>query len=217
MSASSRIRIAGLCVCLISLVPRAVSADATTGVESDRGNSALSASPNIDALPSPAQGEPVDLESVAKGYESLLARDPAAVPAGLRLLVFVSFAMPQPALRRLVDQAADAHATRYLRGLVGGSLKETVARVQPLLANRSVALQIDPRAFDRFAIVTTPSFVLVRAGTDEPGCADESCTGPEAFAKVAGDVSLDYALDFMQRAAPDLAATADAFLMRLKR
>ena len=217
MSVSSRIRIAGLCVCLVSLAPRIVSADATTGVEPGRGHSALSASPNIDALPSPVQGGPVDLESLAKGYETLLARDPAAVPAGPRLLVFVSFAMPEPALRRLVDQAVDAHATLYLRGLVGGSLKETVARVQPLLGDRRVALQIDPREFDRFAIAATPSFVLVWGGTEESVCAGESCTGPETFAKVAGDVSLDYALEFMQRAAPDLAATAGVSLTRLKR
>src|SRR6266850_2315184 len=78
--------------------------------------------------------------------------------AAPRLLVFVSFAMPQPALTRLIDQAAAAGATLYLRGLVGGSLKETVTRVQPLLGGRRVPFEIDPRAFDRFAVAVTPAF-----------------------------------------------------------
>ncbi len=125
--------------------------------------------------------------------------------------------MPQPALRRLVDQAVDARATLYLRGLVGGSLKETVARVQPLLGDRRGALEIDPRAFDRFAVATTPTFVLVRGGAKEAACGADGCRAPEAFAKVAGDVSLDYALELMQRSAPDMAATAGLFLTRLKR
>lgn len=202
---------------LTTLAPPTTSAETGAGLAPGPQPASPAVSPNLDALPSPAVNRPLDLESVAKGYETLIARDPAAVPAGPRLLVFVSFAMPQPALSRLLDQATTAGATVYLRGLVNGSLRETVARVQPLLGKRRMPFGIDPRAFDRFAIGITPAFVLVRAGTEEPDCPAERCMNPETFAQVAGDVSLDYALEFIQRSAPDLAGTAGVFLERLRR
>jgi len=57
----------------------------------------------------------------------------------------------------------------------------------------------------------------VPAGSEAADCANARCGPPETFAKVAGDVSLDYALEFIQRSAPDLANTAGIFLARLKR
>ena len=72
------------------------------------------------------------------------------------LLVFVSFAMPEATITRLLDQASRARATLVLRGFVNGSLRDTVERMQRLIGNRQVAVQIDPQAFDRFSIVRTP-------------------------------------------------------------
>jgi len=57
----------------------------------------------------------------------------------------------------------------------------------------------------------------VPAGSEEADCTTGRCARPTTFAKVAGDVSLDYALEFIQRSAPDLANTAGIFLARLKR
>lgn len=84
------------------------------------------------------------------------------MPVGPTLLVFVSFSMPEPALERLVDQAARTGATLVLRGLVEDSMQKTVARVQRVIGQRKVGFQIDPQAFDRFAIAATPSFVLIK-------------------------------------------------------
>lgn len=175
--------------------------------------------PRIDALPRPAMGSPIDLESLARGYASQTDSTQAAqgLATGPGLFIFVSLSMPRPTLQRLLDQAARARASVILRGLINGSLRETVSQVQPLIGERRVAIQIDPQAFDRFAITRVPSFVLIRDGARPASCAAGACPPPEAFLRTAGDVSLDYALEHMQRAAPGFRVEAAGFLRRLGR
>ena len=177
-----------------------------------------SSTPDIGALPQPKTGKPPDLEAIAKGFEADAGRFAQAqgIAPGPALLVFVSFAMPEPTLRRLIEQAARARATLVLRGFVNGSLRETVARTQALIGARKVAFQIDPQAFDRFAIARTPSFVMVRDGASTTTCASGQCFARDAFVRVAGDVSLDYALEYVERSAPRFANGAAAFLARIR-
>lgn len=172
--------------------------------------------PNIDALPKPAAQAPVDLEALARGFDAQTGQAAPTPKAGPALLVFISFAMPEAALTRLIDQAARAHASLVLRGLVDGSLVRTVSRVQQLIGTRKVAVQIDPQAFDRYAITKTPSFVLVRDGTQPQPCASGLCVPGDGFVTAAGDVSLDYTLAFFQRSAPRFTKDAAGFLKRLK-
>jgi conjugal transfer pilus assembly protein TrbC len=175
--------------------------------------------PSIDALPQPVTRAPIDLEALARGYASQTASMAAAqgLASGPGLFVFVSLSMPRPALEKLVDQAARARASVILRGFAQGSLRETVAQVQGLIGTRQVAVQIDPQAFDRFSIARVPSFVLVRDGTRPESCAAGTCAPPGGFLRVAGDVSLDYALEHMQRAAPGFKSETAPFLARLGR
>jgi conjugal transfer pilus assembly protein TrbC len=179
---------------------------------------AAPAAPRIDALPQPAASTPVDLAALARGYAAQAGAMDAAqdLVNGPGLLVFISLSMPQPTLQRLVDQAARARAAVLLRGLAGGSLRQTVAQVQALIGSRNVAVQIDPQAFDRFAIARVPSFVLVHDGTRPASCATGTCAPPEAFLRAAGDVSLDYALEHMQRTDPAFGSDAAVFLARLR-
>jgi len=174
--------------------------------------------PRIDRLPQPRSATRPDLESIARGYQAAnAAASPGdALGSGPSLLVFVSFAMPQPTLERLVDQAARARASLILRGFVNGSLQETVLRVQRLIGQREVAVQIDPQAFDRFSIANTPAFVLVRDGATATPCFAGQCFAANAFVRTAGDVSLDYALEFIDRSAPAFGPAAQAFLSRMK-
>ena len=180
------------------------------------------AGPSVDALPQPLTRTPIDLEALARGYASQADAMEAAQGLvrgqikGPGLFVFVSLAMPRPTLQRLIDQAARTRASVILRGLANDSLRQTVAQVQPLIGQRQVAVQIDPQAFDRFAISRVPSFVLVRDGTRPESCAAGSCAPPEAFLRTAGDVSLDYALEHMQRAAPAFRTDVAPFLARLR-
>jgi len=47
-------------------------------------------------------------------------------------------------------------------------------------------------------------------------CAADMCIATEQFALAAGDVSLDYALQFFQRSTPAIARDASSFLRRMK-
>ena len=176
------------------------------------------AHPNIDALPQPKAQAPIDLETLAKGYsaQSDAVEQAQGLVSGPGLFVFVSLSMPQSTLQRLVDQAARAKASVFIRGFAGGSLRTTVAQVQELIGQRQVAVQIDPQAFDRFSIERVPSFVLVRDGARPISCASGTCAPPEAFLRATGDVSLDYALEHMQRRAPQFSKDAAGFLRRIK-
>lgn len=175
-------------------------------------------SPHIDALPQPAASPPPDLEALARGYQA--SAEGMAMAQGLsaqpELIIFISFSLPQPTLQRLVEQAARAQATLVLRGFVDGSLRETVTRMQVLIGQRQVAVQIDPQAFDRFAVTRTPTFVLVRAGAKAASCGASQCLPAEAYMATAGDVSLDYALAFIARQAPGFAGEARMYLKKLK-
>ena len=172
--------------------------------------------PRIDALPQPVTKTPIDLGALAKGFDANADQPALATTAGPTLLVFVSFAMPEATISRLLDQAARAGGTLVLRGLVNGSMRDTVERMQRLIGERRVAVQIDPQSFDRFSIVRTPSFVLVRSGASAQTCSSGTCLANDQFVMAAGDVSLDYALSFFERSAPALARDASSFLRRMK-
>ena len=174
--------------------------------------------PNVEALPQPLSRTPIDLEALARGYASQADAITQAqgLATGPGLLVFVSLSMPRPTLQRLVGQAARAKASIVLRGFANGSLRDTVAQVQGLIGARQVAVQIDPLAFDRFAVTRVPTFVLVRDGTRPVACASGSCAPADSFLRTSGDVSLDYALQHMRRSAPGFGPPADTFLKRIK-
>ncbi len=185
--------------------------------EAELRQAPIPSTPRIDALPQPATRAPLDLDALARGFDAT-AGQPALHPnPGPTLLVFISFAMPDATLTRLVDQAARAQASLVLRGLAEGSLVRTVARVQQLIGSRKVAVQIDPQAFDRYAVTQTPTFVLVRDGTLPQPCATGLCVAGDRFARAAGDVSVGYALAHIQRSAPGFAKDAGGFLKRLHR
>lgn len=175
-------------------------------------------SPNIEALPQPATSVPVDLEALARGYvgQSDAMAQAQGLATGPGLFIFVSLTMPRATLQGLVAQAARAKAGIVIRGFAKGSLRDTVAQVQGLIGQQQVAIQIDPLAFDRFAISKVPSFVLVRDGTRPVACASGSCAPADSFLRTTGDVSLDYALEHMQRAAPGFSPATELFLKRLR-
>ena len=185
--------------------------------DADRRSAPLN-SPNIEALPQPATRNPVDLEALARGYarQSDAMTQAQGLTTGPGLFIFVSLTMPRATLQRLIDQAARAKATIVIRGFANGSLRDTVTQVQGLIGKQQVAIQIDPLAFDRFAISKVPSFVLVRDGTRPVACASGSCAPADSFLRSTGDVSLDYALEHMQRSAPVFAPAAELFLKRIR-
>ena len=158
--------------------------------------------PLIENLPQPVTRMPIDLEAISKGFDVHNGAQAAAMApgkAGPKVLIFVSFAMPEATLQRLVDQAARAGATLVLRGLANGSIRDTVTQMQALIGSRRVAVQIDPESFDRYGITRTPSFVLAADGARGEVCATRACGSSQQFVKVSGDVTLDYAMQYLSR------------------
>jgi conjugal transfer pilus assembly protein TrbC len=192
-------------------------------------------SPRLDQLPevasTPATSEDrkvLDLNALSKGFDQGLASQnaPFGLPqtTGPSLLVFISLSMPAATLNRLLDQAQSAGATLVLRGLVRGSIRDTALQVRQLIGTRQVSVQIDPEAFDRYAITQVPAFVLL-AGLPNapnsnagPACSTPVCentSGSVRVARVFGDVSLEHALTHIERAAPPLSTQARLVLKRL--
>ena len=160
------------------------------------------AAPRIENLPQPVTRMPIDLEAISKGFDLQNGAQAAALrpgKTGPKVLIFVSFAMPETTLQRLVDQAARAGATIVLRGLVNGSIRDTVTRMQALIGSRRVAVQIDPEAFDRYGITRTPTFVLATEDAKIEDCVTRQCGSSQHFLKVAGDVTLEYATQYLNR------------------
>ena len=178
----------------------------------------IPSTPRLDALPQPRVQRQIDLGAIARGYDAMGQPTPGSSPLqnGPSLLVFMSFSMPEPTLGRLIDQAARSGATLVLRGLVDGSLQQTVLRAQRLIGQRQVGFQIDPQAFDRFSVSATPAFVLLRAGAAPAPCAAGTCFASSNYVSAVGDVSIDYALEFFKRSAPSFSRDAGAILSKLK-
>ena len=125
-------------------------------------------------------------------------------------------ACPSSTLRLLIDQASRTQAIMVLRGLENASIRQTAAHVQQLIGQKQVEWLIDPQAFDRFGVNQAPTFVLVKALAPSNDCASGSCIAPNAFASIAGDVSIDYALEAIERRAPRFSPEAQLFLKRIR-
>ena len=104
-----------------------------------------------------------------------------------------------------------------LRGAKNGSVRQTLEAARALIGTQPVAWQIDPPAFARYRITAAPTFVLTRASAAPTACGDDVCLADHDFAKVTGDVSLDYALEAIVRGSPTFAADAENLLTQLRR
>ena len=174
------------------------------------------------AIPLPPRVGPqrsaIDIEALARGKVQLPNVESTAGAAPTPLRIFITLDMPRASLQLLTDQAARTGAVLVLRGLTSQSMRQTVAVVQELIGKRRVAWVIDPEAFTRFAVRQAPTFVLTLtdyADDAQRGC-NAGCATPASFVSVAGDVSLDYALETIQRRQPQAAPRAESFLKRLR-
>lgn len=166
--------------------------------------------PRVEALPKPDAGAP-DIASIADKYRQL-AR-PAPQQRAVSLLAFVSLSMPREALTRIADQAERAGATLVFRGLKGDSMTRMGEEIQIIIGNRNVAVAIHPPAFQQFSVTRVPAFVLARS--DAANVLDNGCAQADTFVKVSGDVTLDYALDVIERKSPAWSALARDFRTRI--
>ncbi|MET0334100.1 MAG: type-F conjugative transfer system pilin assembly protein TrbC [Rhizobacter sp.] len=174
--------------------------------------------PRLDAMPQVQAKANVDIGALSGQFLSQLKptnpRDILAMP---KLYVFVTMAMPPESIKSLIAQAERAGATLVLRGMVNNSVSQTGAAVRKLMGQHQVGFAIDPESFDRFGVTQAPSFVLVKAAAMQArACTEKQCEPAEGFAKVAGDVSLDHALEYIERRAPRFRGEAQGFLKRMR-
>ena len=172
--------------------------------------------PRIQSIEPPP--ESLDIAAIARKGAALTS-DTSIATGSPNLRIFITLDMPRPSLERLVDQASRSGATLVLRGLKAQSLRETLAAVRPLIDTHRVAWVIDPEAFARYQVTVAPTFVLTPADASteaaQPHCRS-GCATPMSFVRVAGDVSLDYALDAMSRQSLATGPSVAAILKRLR-
>ncbi len=130
----------------------------------------------------------------------------------------VSFSMPPESIERLAAQASKVGATLVLRGMVDDSLTKTAQVVAAFLKRYPGAqFQIDPTVFRRFSIDQVPAFVLSTQPTGASTCAGKECSPRDSFVSVAGDVTLDYALEYLaQQRTAKFSSMAERRLKRLR-
>lgn len=169
--------------------------------------------PKVESLPKPA-APALDIASIAEKYKHL---GQAAIPQNGQpdLLVMVSLSMPKEALERTAQQAERAGATLVFRGLKGDSMTKMGEEIKAILGNRNVSVVIHPPAFQQFSVTRVPAVVIARQ--DAGNVLDNGCSKPDTFVKVSGDVSLDYALDYIERKSPAWAAVARHFRNKIVR
>jgi conjugal transfer pilus assembly protein TrbC len=171
------------------------------------------AMPNTERLPKPGAKAP-DIESIARKFKSIKNPSTAAGVGQPDLLIFVSFSMPREALVRTIEQAERAGGTLVFRGLKGDSMKRMGEEVRALIGDRNVSVAIHPPAFQQFTIRQVPAVVIANAKAGS--VMEDGCSKPETFAKVTGDVTLNFALDYIERKSPEWAMAARSYRTRLE-
>ena len=111
-----------------------------------------------------------------------------------RVLVFLSFSMPERSLSAWLMQCKQSGATPIIRGLINHSFQQTLVALQSLGQKTGVGVQLDPVLFQTFSIAQVPAVVYVK---DIPECPSNMNCLPASFDRIYGDVTLDYALEHM--------------------
>ena len=164
---------------------------------------------DVTALPQPATtANPAD---VAKQFRQQPFQTKPATP---EMMIFVSFSMPRESLLRIVEQSERSGARLIFRGFKGDKMTDMSKRISALLGNHRVEAVIHPPAFTQFKVNQVPALVL--AQSDAGDQLDSGCAQPDRYVKVTGDVSQDYALEYIERTSPQWAATARLFGDKVK-
>jgi len=166
----------------------------------------------IEAVPQPAAPAP-DIGTLAEKYKTV----GRAVTANRApdLLVMVSLSMPREALLRLAEQAERTGATLVFRGLKGDSMVKMGEEIKSIVGDRNVSAVVHPPAFQQFSVTRVPVVVIARP--DAGSVLDSGCSRADTFVKVSGDVSLDYALEYIERRSPAWADVARSFRTKIIR
>lgn len=154
----------------------------------------------------------VDVGALAERFQA--GSLPMQVPAKPELLIFVSTSMPKATLKLLGEQSARAGGVLLLRGLrdplgTPNAFSKTIDYLEGA-AKAGASMQIDPESFRKYGVKQVPTFVVAMRKEE---CATDQCE--RVVSSVTGDVSLDYALDYMVKQGTGNATYAADFLRRM--
>lgn len=114
-------------------------------------------------------------------------------------IVFVSFSMPETTITRLMADMDRVGGAVVFRGLIDNDFQKTMQKMRELKSQKGSAL-IDPTMFKRFDVSQVPTFIIPLEPIQK--CFTEqqrqSCGIPRHI-KAAGDVTLGYVLDLVER------------------
>jgi conjugal transfer pilus assembly protein TrbC len=139
-------------------------------------------------------------ENFFNTIQSFANKNTSISPLQQKIIVFVSFSMPDASLRQWLVQAAQMHASLVIRGLIHNSFKETLKKIKELLGDQKGGVQLDPNLFRKFNIQQVPAVVVVNQKSNSeffPLPNDEK--NQHDGGVVYGDVSLEYALSIVAR------------------
>lgn len=175
-------------------------------IQQQYGNTGI---PHIERIQAPVTNAKVDIADIARQFQGVTSGNATKVPK-YDLLIMASLSMPKEALIRLAQQAQRAHATFVFRGLSGNSMTKMSQDVRNAMGGQLASVVINPMAFKQFSVTRVPAIVIA---THQAGNVLESgCSRPQTYVKVTGDVSLDYALDYIERkSSPQWASVAHDF------
>lgn len=146
--------------------------------------------PNINV----GQFTNVDVSKIADRYKKRVEAEKKSVTG---VIGFVSFSMPDESIKKIIADTLKVNGTVLFIGFKNNDFKETAKEIRRLDIKKG-NIQINPNAFKQYRIDVVPSIVMVKANADEK-LDGEGCVFPEKYSKVVGDVSLDFALEVMER------------------
>lgn len=174
---------------------------------------------------------PIDLEEARRNalnhprVRALLGTNEGQAPTeaeaqkweGARVFAFASFSMPKPSLNALLTQGQDYGVPVIFRGFLNNSVYDTRdALIEIFGSDENIeGFAIDPTLFERFDVRAVPVFVAT--DTDLDACETEDCAGdaPPPHDRLAGNVTMGFALETFERGNGEGRAAAAGILARV--
>jgi conjugal transfer pilus assembly protein TrbC len=177
-----------------------------------------------------------DSRTSQKNLETAKADEKTFLLPDERIYLFISSSMPVSTLRNYaadIDRLKDPHITMVMRGFVGGMryIKPTIEFVEKILVKNPncdvsgqqcdlfhVPVNVDPLLYSRYGIQSVPAILYVRGlhsiDPEESEGIENNASISDAYL-VSGDVSLEYALDLIQKKSES--SQVQAMLKELRR
>jgi conjugal transfer pilus assembly protein TrbC len=106
--------------------------------------------------------------------------------------IFISFSMPDEAIKNLLQQAKAQQVIPILRGFKDNSYKKTFVALEKFVTEIGYGVSIDPELFAKFEITQVPSFVI--AARKDYICPESSSCAARRFYKITGNTTVEWAL-----------------------